>query len=279
MLVDGLSYIGNLMAECTTVPRTKKRVELTMSGVSLTLLFGFTAYFVKGSIDAIQAIACNCTTDETTGIETCVTDDSNAEVCVPEEGVNAYIVMGFALGGLLFDGLSLFAYKAYSHEDVDDLPIDPLDDAAAALALSGSVDDNENSGSRQNSHNHNNHKHHHHLGDHPLTHHHNDDVNHVVPSSTNVNMMSALMHVFSDLLRSTTTLVESIVLFQYPNISSNVIDGWCTLIICSLIGVGAVWSILIWFKEVFRFCVEKEEDEDEEGETEEQRYKALISSV
>jgi Co/Zn/Cd efflux system component len=266
MLVDGLSYIGNLMAECAIRKRTKKRLELTMSGISLSILLGFTTSFLLEPINAIQAVACNCTTDEVTGEETCISDDSKAQECVPEEAVNPYIVMSFALGGLVFDGLSLFAYKQYSKEDCGDKS------AHSTKVATGELLDDDNAGgaaAAQDGHNHNHHhgqshNYHHHFGDHPLTHQHNDDENHVVPTEINVNMLSALMHVFSDLLRSSTTLVEAIVLLQYPSISSNVIDGWCTLIIYSLIGIGTIWSILIWITEVWGFLTSDEEEEDEE---------------
>ena len=117
------------------------------------------------------------------------------------------------------------------------------------------------------------HLHHHHIGDNPLEHRHLKDEKEE-DHTANVNMLSALMHIGSDLLRSTTTFVEGVILLYYTDVDSNLIDGWCTLIVCSLIMVGAVWSLGVWFKELWKECT-REEEEEEEGE----RYKVLVDSV
>jgi hypothetical protein len=77
-------------------------------------------------------------------------------------------------------------------------------------------------------------------------------------------MLSALMHVFSDLLRSTTTFVESLVLLNYPNISGEVVDGWCGLVVCILIALGAVYSLAVWVMEVYSYCTDEEDEEEED---------------
>ena len=61
-----------------------------------------------------------------------------------------------------------------------------------------------------------------------------------------VNMLSALGHVISDLMRSTTTLVEGIVLIYHPDIDGGMIDGWSALIVCSLISIGALFAVVSW---------------------------------
>lgn len=201
MLVDALSYMGNLAAECSrSRPRSKKRLELVVSLISFCLLFYFTSFFLLESVKNISHVRCLCQ-DDSEGNQACHLEGSD-ESCEPEEDVNPWIVFGFALGGLLFDAFSLVAYKVFSSksEENDD------DDEAA------------------------------------------------VEGGRNVNMLSALMHVLSDLLRSTTTLVESAVLFYYTSADSVRVDGWCALIVCSCIALGALWSIMVWLREVFVFC-------------------------
>jgi len=177
MLVDTISYCGNLMAECTVEKRSKQRRELAMTLVSLLLLAGFTANFF---LEAVQSI----------------------EGKEEEDDVNAWIVIGFALGGLLFDVFTLYAYKHFSHS---------------------------------------------HAGSHA------DNKSNTNTNTNNVNMMSALLHVFSDLLRSTTCLVEGLLLLKFPDTPGAYIDGWATLIICSLISIGCLSAFFFWLKEMRKF--------------------------
>lgn len=188
MLVDAISYIGNLMAECTQDKAAKKRLELTMSFISLVLLAVFTTLFILEAVDNVQGKG----------------DDDD---------VNAWIVLAFALGGLLFDAATLYAYKYWGDSSSED---------SKSEAANGNPEDFRHGG----------HKH--------------EEIK-------NVNMLSALMHVFSDLLRSTTTLVESIVLFNYPDVNGSIVDGWCALIVCSLIAVGCLSALIVWLKEFFSF--------------------------
>lgn len=68
-------------------------------------------------------------------------------------------------------------------------------------------------------------------------------------------MCAALLHVLSDLLRSTTTLVEAIVIItvsdQGGNICSTQADGIATLAVCSIIVIGATGALLTWMREVY----------------------------
>ena len=59
-------------------------------------------------------------------------------------------------------------------------------------------------------------------------------------------MAAALMHVVSDLLRSTTTLVESIVILTTPSIPSDKADGVSALIVCSIIAAGSLAALYSW---------------------------------
>ena len=53
MFVDGVSYLGNLAAECNPNAATKRLVEMAVAGVSLSILLGFTVFFIY---DAVQHI-------------------------------------------------------------------------------------------------------------------------------------------------------------------------------------------------------------------------------
>lgn len=67
------------------------------------------------------------------------------------------------------------------------------------------------------------------------------------------NMRSALLHLISDSLRSVTTLIEGIILLNFPSGDGAKIDAVATLIVCSVIMVGVVFGIVNWirdFKEV-----------------------------
>eukprot|EP00927_Polykrikos_kofoidii_P080391 TRINITY_DN77265_c0_g1_i1.p1 TRINITY_DN77265_c0_g1~~TRINITY_DN77265_c0_g1_i1.p1 ORF type:complete len:284 (-),score=48.01 TRINITY_DN77265_c0_g1_i1:12-824(-) len=59
-----------------------------------------------------------------------------------------------------------------------------------------------------------------------------------------VNMCSALMHVLADLLRSTTTLIASIMMFC--GYSSEKVDAWASLIVSGLIFAGAAFALYEW---------------------------------
>jgi Co/Zn/Cd efflux system component len=61
-----------------------------------------------------------------------------------------------------------------------------------------------------------------------------------------LNMSSALMHVLSDCLRSTTTLIESILIFFNPSTPSYIFDGWATLIVTASILLGALNAVYKW---------------------------------
>ena len=185
MGVDVLAFLGNLFAECNPFPDSKRKVELTMSGISHVLLVGFTIQFIiEGYGDATES------------------DDDNGE------GVNGYIVLGFALGGLTFDMITLLTYKYFGTKKEED-----------ELAFEGTED--------------------------------------AVTCGINTNMCAALLHVVSDLARSTTTLVEAIILLNVPSVAPTVADGVSTLIVCSIIVIGATGALLTWMREVYIFMVSK----------------------
>jgi Co/Zn/Cd efflux system component len=69
-------------------------------------------------------------------------------------------------------------------------------------------------------------------------------------TTTNVNMLSALLHVLSDLARSTTTFVEGLILLRAPSVHSGAIDGWSALIVCTLISFGVLGGVGKWMSEL-----------------------------
>jgi hypothetical protein len=116
----------------------------------------------------------------------------------------------------------------------------------------------------------------------------------ILTGGINTNMCAALLHVLSDLLRSSTTLVrysasnililnptqlslsmsltvvtlaplltlqmmtckvEAIIIIEVSdrggNICSTQADGIATLVVCSIIVVGATGALLTWFREVY----------------------------
>lgn len=65
-----------------------------------------------------------------------------------------------------------------------------------------------------------------------------------------LNMSSALMHVMSDCLRSTTTLIESILIYFNPDTPSYIFDGWATLIVTLSILGGAFAALYKWARQL-----------------------------
>ena len=65
-----------------------------------------------------------------------------------------------------------------------------------------------------------------------------------------LNMSSALLHVLSDCLRSTTTLIESILIYFNPCTPSYIFDGWATLIVTISILAGGLSGLYKWARQV-----------------------------
>lgn len=186
MGVDALAFLGNLFADCFPPESpSKRRVELTMSGLSHSLLLGFTCKFVFDAFGDAQV-----TSD----------DDSPGE-----REQMGWVVFGFATGGLIFDLLSLLAYKLFGTRAHD-------------------------------------------------CHGHADDA---LTGGINTNMFAALLHVVSDLARSTTTFVEGIVLLNVKSIPATRADGMAALVVCSIIAVGAAIALFMWAREVRQYVTRK----------------------
>lgn len=282
MLADALSFLGNLLAECAP-RRHKEWLELLMSALSLLLLGGFTLFFVLQAIDNIDA------------------DGSAGE----SREVDARIVVGFALIGLLFDMTSLVAFKVWhldgAHEEPPALgairsPRTFSGDAIlAAAAMSSEIEDAdsgtgseresplaaegrpmswdvERSGARP-------------VGagaerapvgtEHVTAGGSRDEgaeehiEERVEAPRSNVNMLSAALHLVSDFARSMTTLVEGAVLIggygRSAGVSSAFIDGIAALVVCTLIASGFVVGCVRWVVEIIRICRRNRGDERSVG--------------
>mmetsp|Transcript_62145 Transcript_62145/g.116930 ORF Transcript_62145/g.116930 Transcript_62145/m.116930 type:complete len:513 (-) Transcript_62145:80-1618(-) len=66
----------------------------------------------------------------------------------------------------------------------------------------------------------------------------------------NINMLSALLHVGSDLLRSVTTLIEGLVILSDKRVASSRVDGFAALAVCVIIAVGAIAALVEWVREL-----------------------------
>jgi len=58
-------------------------------------------------------------------------------------------------------------------------------------------------------------------------------------SAGDLNLLSAILHVFADLMRSLTTLVESVLIWCF-DYDSSLVDAWAALIVCALILIPCV---------------------------------------
>ena len=190
MGVDALSYLGNMVAECTRDKSCRAILELIMSATSLVLLAYFTGVFLVEAAVSVGLLR---------------SSDSEVE----EEDVDANIVLAFAALGILFDVLSLTSYKVW-HVDSQESHGGPKTAASAS-------------------------------------------------PSVNINMLSALLHVLSDLARSTTTFVEGLVLVFLPNLNSAAVDGWSALVVCTLIFTfGVLHGVYQWVGECRTYCTARQ---------------------
>eukprot|EP00615_Pteridomonas_danica_P004918 CAMPEP_0114367548 /NCGR_PEP_ID=MMETSP0101-20121206/30141_1 /TAXON_ID=38822 ORGANISM="Pteridomonas danica, Strain PT" /NCGR_SAMPLE_ID=MMETSP0101 /ASSEMBLY_ACC=CAM_ASM_000211 /LENGTH=238 /DNA_ID=CAMNT_0001517229 /DNA_START=45 /DNA_END=761 /DNA_ORIENTATION=+ len=135
-----------------------------------------------------------------------------------EDDVNGNVVLYFALVGVLFDVASFFSYVLCGrhHSLMSDDENDSQNDVdGATIELAGAVMKDEDES--------------------PL----------VMTRHIGSNMRAALLHIYSDTLRSLTTLVAGIVILSTEGGSSK-IDAVATLVVCSIILLGAVFGVVSW---------------------------------
>jgi len=95
----------------------------------------------------------------------------------------------------------------------------------------------------------------------------------------NVVMCAALLHIISDLMRSTTTLIESLVILNDPDIPSSEADGYATLFVCSVVLVGTLGALYTWFIEVKTFVTEYQQGPEAFSTLEEEEQEVNLSSA
>lgn len=66
--------------------------------------------------------------------------------------------------------------------------------------------------------------------------------------SSHVNMCSALLHILSDLMRSITTLVASLLIW-FGSFDGRVIDGWAAIIVSAIIIAGILGALVYWLRD------------------------------
>jgi len=165
MAVDTISYAVNLWAECVEIEH-QQRNQLIATSLSILVLLAITGYVIYSAIVILL--------------------EGEAD----DDDVNVYIVFAFALGGLLFDFIGLYALWRGKKEEST--------------------------------------------------------------TAGNLNLYSAGMHVLADLMRSTTTLIESILIW-FCNFESTGIDAVAALIVSVLILLPCVQMIRQWLKEYHRY--------------------------
>ncbi|KAJ1457546.1 hypothetical protein M885DRAFT_615359 [Pelagophyceae sp. CCMP2097] len=210
MGVDALTFLGNLVAELAppTNKDTKRKLELGMSGLSHFLLFAFTMQFLVGAVADSQ-----------------VEDDDQTQHNRQKLG---YTVLAFALLGLMFDMITLFAYAYFGTVETREMAADDDYERLEGWEAGARPQQDALTCGTQTAES--------------------------APLGVNTNMCAALLHVISDLARSTTTLVESVVLLNVASVGATQIDGIAATAVCSIIAVGATMALLTWAREVHAYA-------------------------
>jgi Co/Zn/Cd efflux system component len=71
-----------------------------------------------------------------------------------------------------------------------------------------------------------------------------------------INMFSAVTHIFSDFLRSSTTLVAALLIW-IDGMNSTKVDAYAALIVASIILFGLLGAIIVWMKKVYQYFQNK----------------------
>ena len=197
MAVDALSYFGNILGESSDIPSQRIVLQLLFSLVSITLLLIFNTQIM---IESIAIMKDNDGED----------DGGEGE----EQGVEGSIVLAFALFGLLFDFVCLWAYHHYAKIDAEtEFQLMKKE----ALEKGGEV---------------------------------GSEVAKI--KKPKINMLTALLHVSADLMRSTCTFVEGIVLLAGKLTPSDqaYIDAICGIVICSTLYAASAYALYEWVTEM-----------------------------
>lgn len=208
MGVDALTYLGNICGESSDIPARRTVLQLIFSFVSLLVLTWVNTNVLIESLDIFK------TSKEQM--------DEGAE---DGEGVIAGYVLGFALGGLVFDAICLYAFYHYASKDAEEEYQEMLLQAKAAGRNT-------------------------------------DEITHNI-KKPQVNMLSALLHVSADLMRSTTTFIEGILLMvdsTFTPARQSYVDAICGILICAIIYVGALYALYEWIGSFYKWFLSLGQD-------------------
>lgn len=207
MFVDVVSYVGNLWAECKPVASSEARQRRTLlvAGVSLTLLW---ALLVPSFVGAVAVLARRAGDDD-----------------VDDDGVDAGVVLAFAVVGIVVDVVSLASFMGLCRtEDAAARPLvangglghqfDVLAEEFA-MPLAGRVVHGGRRGCWPCGR----------CGDRRAT--------------CGLNMTSALVHVAADFARSTTTLVAALIILHGNVDSERRVDAVAAIVVTAVIAAAA----------------------------------------
>lgn len=201
MAVDALSYLGNILGESSDIPAQRLVLQLLFSAASIILLIYFNTQILVESIEIMRD-------HKQGGID----EDSDED-----EGVEASIVFAFALLGLIFDAICLWAYRHYARLDAEE-EYKQMKEAAIANGAGESLDDNAE----------------------------------IKLKKPQVNMLTALLHVSADLMRSSCTFVEGIILLAGGLTASGqeYVDAICGIIIGASLYAASLYALYEWIIEM-----------------------------
>lgn len=172
MGVDALTYLGNIGMETQRGTPREVILELITGTVSLALLLFFTLHFMGEAMAKLQG----------------------SEQGDEDEQTNPYIVLAFAIWGLLFDFAAIGAFF-WNHRKSE--------------------------------------------------------------SGHQVNMCTAFLHVGADFLRSSTTLVASILMLGF-GFDTTKTDAWASLLVGAIILAGACTGICGIVSQLHSMCSNRE---------------------
>jgi len=186
MGVDALTYMGNIVVELRKRDGSDhKGTQLIACAISLSCLLYFTYDGMRESWGTVRVCQ---------GWDKAEKD---------EDDVNGYITLGFALGGVVFDALCLWAFYSSNKQ--------------------------------------------------------NGEARHV-------NMFTALLHVSADCLRSTSTLIMSL-LILVGHVDSTCADAYTSVFIGVTIIGGGLTGIYSWLRLLWAFSCAKFDKQPSESDT------------
>lgn len=196
MLVDTGTYVGNLYSECLDTEKSDElssaRRALISSGLSLLVLYGITGW---GLWDAVSSL----TTKHL------------------EDDLEPGIVLGFGIGGVIFDGLTLLAFRRLGEPASRATPAAPESDDGD---LSRALEPESEACLSHSAH----------------------------KEASAMNMCSAFSHVIADTIRSVTSILLGLVVLFDHTVNGSRCDAYATLVVSSTILFGNSALVAEWCK-------------------------------